>query len=151
MTNFGELKTKLLTKLTESYSSNKKDEVKDLVKKLKSNKSLVEMYMFYEDVENMHISSKEKAKLFVESLEPQLIDRMKSIKKDFKEFGKTLKNVVVESNQLYNDLDILSEENTIHNISKKIDSRENLINFLTTEKNNVVTENLLFKLKIIHC
>ncbi len=134
MTNFGELKGKMLTKLTESYTSKNKGEIKDLVKKLQSNKNLVEMYVFYEDMENMTISNKEKAKLFVESLEPQLIDRMKSLKKEFKEFGKLLSGVVSEENSLYNDLDILSEENTIHNIAKKIDSRENLINFLVTEK-----------------
>ena len=50
MTNFGELKTKLLTKLTESYTSNNKGEIKDLVNKLKSNKSLSEMYVFYENI-----------------------------------------------------------------------------------------------------
>ena len=70
MTNFGELKTKLLTKLTESYTSNNKGEIKDLVNKLKSNKSLSEMYMFYENIENLNISSKDKAKLYVESIEP---------------------------------------------------------------------------------
>ena len=54
MTNFGELKTKLLTKLTESYTSNNKGEIKDLVNKLKSNKSLSEMYVFYENIENLN-------------------------------------------------------------------------------------------------
>lgn len=140
MTNFGDLKTKLLTKLTESYTSKNKGEIKGLVKKLQSNKNLVEMYVFYEDMENMTISNKEKAKLFVESLEPQLIDRMKSLKKELKEFGKELKDVVSEDNSLYRDLDILSEENSIHNIAKKIDSRENLINHLISEKKEKVVE-----------
>ncbi len=134
MTNFGELKSKLLTKLTESYTSKNKGEIKDLVKKLQSNKSLVEMYVFYEDMENMTISNKDKAKLFVESLEPQLIDRMKSLKKEIKDFGKSFKDVIAEENSFYRDLDVLAEENTIHNIAKKIDSRENLINFLVSEK-----------------
>ncbi len=140
MTNFGDLKTKLLTKLTESYTSKNKGEIKGLVKKLQSNKNLVEMYIFYEDMENMTISNKEKAKLFVESLEPQLIDRMKSLKKELKEFGKELKDVISEDNSLYRDLDILSEENSIHNIAKKIDSRENLINHLISEKKEKVVE-----------
>lgn len=140
MTNFGELKTKLLTKLTESYTSKNKNDVKDLVKKLKSNKSLSEMYMFYENIESLNISSKDKAKLYVESIEPILIEKMKSLKKEMKDFGKSLKDVVVESNSLYNDLDILSEETNMHNVASKIDARENLISHLMTEKKKEVSE-----------
>jgi hypothetical protein len=134
MTNFGELKTKILTKLTESYTDKKNTEVKDLIKKLKSNKQLSEMYLFYEGVENLNIKTKDKAKLYIESIEPILIEKRKSLKKDLKEFGKLVKGVVGENNDIYCDLDILSEENNIHNISKKIDARENLINHLTLEK-----------------
>jgi hypothetical protein len=134
MTNFGELKTKILTRLTESYTDKKNNEVKDLIKKLKSNKQLSEMYLFYEGVENLNIETKEKAKLYIESIEPILIEKKMSLKKEMKEFGKLLKDVVVEHNELYSDLDILSEENNIRNISKKIDAREKLINYLITEK-----------------
>ena len=134
MKNFGEFKLKMLTKLTESYASKNKVEIKDLVKKLKSNKSLVEMYMFYENVENLNITTKDKAKLYVESIEPILIDKMKSLKKDMKEFEKSLKDVVIENNSIYSDLDVLSEESNIHNISSKIDARENLISHLNSEK-----------------
>jgi hypothetical protein len=136
MSNFGEIKTKLLTKLTESYNSGNKSELKDLIKKLKSNKNLVEMHHFYEEMENMYIPNKDKAKLYVETLEPQLIDRMKSIKSDCKDFNKSLKGVVSENNEVYECLDVLSEENNIHNISKKIDIREKFVNFLTTKKSN---------------
>jgi hypothetical protein len=134
MKNFGEFKLKMLTKLTESYASKNKVEIKDLVKKLKSNKSLVEMYMFYENVENLNITTKDKAKLYVESIEPILIDKMKSLKKGMKEFEKSLKDVVIENNSIYSDLDVLSEESNIHNISSKIDARENLISHLISEK-----------------
>jgi len=134
MSNFGELKSKMLTKLTESYNSGNKNELKDLIKKLKSNKNLVEMHNFYEEMEGMYIPNKDKAKLYVETLEPQLIDRMKTLSSDFKNMSKSLKDVVSESNEVYGYLDVLSEENNIHNISKKIDARENFINFLTTKK-----------------
>jgi hypothetical protein len=36
MSNFGKLKSKLLTKLTESYNSGNKTELKGLIKKIKS-------------------------------------------------------------------------------------------------------------------
>ena len=140
MTNFGELKTKLFTKLTESYTSNNKGEIKDLVNKLKSNKSLSEMYVFYENIENLNITSKDKAKLYVESIEPILIEKTKSLKKEIKDFGKSLKNVVAETNDLYYNLDMLSEENNIHNIASKIDARENLMSHLMTEKKKEIFE-----------
>ena len=134
MSNFGEIKSKMLTKLTESYNSGNKNELKDLIKKLKSNKNLVEMHNFYEEMESMYFPNKDAAKLYVETLEPQLIEKMNSIKSDCKGLNKSLKDVVSESNEVYGFLDILSEDNNIHNISKKIDARENFINFLTTKK-----------------
>ena len=57
-----------------------------------------------------------------------------------KEIGKSLKDVVVESNSLYNDLDILSEETNMHNIASKIDARENLMSHLIKEKKKEVFE-----------
>jgi hypothetical protein len=136
MSNFGELKSKMLTKLTESYNSGNKNELKDLIKKLKSNKNLVEMHNFYEEMESMYFPNKDAAKLYVETLEPQLIEKMNSIKSDCKGLNKSLKDVVSESNEVYGFLDILSEDNNIHNISKKIDIREKFVNFLTTKKSN---------------
>jgi hypothetical protein len=136
MSNFGEIKSKMLTKLTESYNSGNKNELKDLIKKLKSNKNLVEMHNFYEEMESMYFPNKDAAKLYVETLEPQLIEKMNSIKSDCKGLNKSLKDVVSESNEVYGFLDILSEDNNIHNISKKIDIREKFVNFLTTKKSN---------------
>jgi hypothetical protein len=134
MSNFGEIKSKLLTKLTESYNSGNKNELKDLIKKLKSNKNLVEMHNFYEEMESMYFPNKDTAKLYVETLEPQLIEKMNSIKSDCKGLNKSLKDVVSENNEVYEFLDVLSEDNNIHNISKKIDARENFIKFLTIKK-----------------
>jgi len=134
MRNFGEFKLKMLTKLTDLYTSKNKVEIKNTIKSITSNKPLSEMYTFYEGIEKLNIKSKDKAKLYVESIEPILIEKMKSLKKDLTTLTKDLKNIEFEKNSLYEDLDILSEENTIHNISKKIDARENLIEHLLKEK-----------------
>lgn len=134
MTNFGEFKLKMLTKLTDLYTSKNKVELKNTIKSITSNKTLSEMYTFYENIENLNITSKDKAKLYVESIEPILIEKMKTVKKNLKNFTKELKDIESEKNSLYENLDILSEETTIHNISKKIDARENLIEHLLKEK-----------------
>ena len=84
MTNFGEFKLKMLTKLTDLYTSKNKVELKNTIKSITSNKTLSEMYTFYENIENLNITSKDKAKLYVESIEPILIEKMKTIKKDLK-------------------------------------------------------------------
>jgi len=134
MSNFGEIKSKMLTKLTESYNSGNKNELKDLITKLKSNQNLVDVHNFYEEMESMYFPNKALAKVYVETLEPYFINRMKLIAGDCKYLNKLLKDVVSESNELYECLDILSEDNNIHNISKKIDAREKFVNFLTTKK-----------------
>ena len=136
MTKFGELKTKVLVKLTESYNSGNKKELKDLIKKLKSNKDLVEVYKFYEDMETTYIQQKDNARLFVETLEPHFIQKMKTIDSDCKKLNKILKDVVIEKNELYEWLDSLSEEHNINNINDKFESKEKFIKFLTEEKEN---------------
>ena len=68
MNKFGELKNKMLTKLTESYTKENKTEVKDILKTIKENKDFKEMYLFYEEIENKYIEDKETAKLYVEGL-----------------------------------------------------------------------------------
>jgi len=137
MSNFGEIKTKLLSKLTESYNSDKKSEMTELLKKLKSNKELVKMYIFYESIEDAIITDKDKAKLIAEQLETQLIEKSKPIKKICKEFNKLLKDVVVEKNELYECLDTLSEETNLNNIIKKIDAKEKLVDILTMSKEKI--------------
>jgi len=134
MVKFGELKTKLLVKLTESYNSGNRKELLDLIKKLKSNKNLVEVYKFYEDMETTYIQQKDNARLFVETLEPHFIEKMKSINSDCKKLNKILKDVVSEKNELYEWLDSISEEHNINNINEKFRSKENFIKFLTEEK-----------------
>lgn len=140
MSNFGNVKVKLLNKLTESYTSDNKSEVKEILKQIKSNKNLSEMYLFYEDVENKNISNSETAKLFVEQIESLLIEKSKVIKESCKSLDKVLGDVSVEKNEIYECLDIISEENTLSNVEKKVESKQKLISFLTKKKSNQVAE-----------
>jgi hypothetical protein len=140
MSNFGNVKMKLLNKLTESYTSDKKSEVKKILKQIKSDKNLSEMYMFYEDIENKNISNTESAKLFVEQVESLLIEKTKVIKESCKSLDKILGNVPIEKNEIYECLDVISEGNTLLNIEKKVESKMKLISHLTKEKTTQVAE-----------
>jgi hypothetical protein len=140
MSNFGEVKSKLLVKLTESYTSDKKTDVKEILKQIKSDKNLVEMYLFYEDVENKHIANADAAKLFVEQIELLLIQKSKTLKESVTKLSKTLGNVTINKNEIYECLDVLSEENGLLNIERKVESKQRLISHLTTPKSAQVSE-----------
>jgi|688.fasta_scaffold477410_2 succinate dehydrogenase flavin-adding protein (antitoxin of CptAB toxin-antitoxin module) len=140
MSNFGDVKTKLLVKLTESYTSDNKSGVKDLLKQIKSNKNLVEMYLFYEDIENKHIPSVETAKLFVEQIETLLIQKSKLLGESLSNLSGILKDVNTDKNEIYECLDILSEDVTLLNVEKKVVAKEKLLKNLTSPKQTQVSE-----------
>ena len=126
MNKFGELKSKMLTKLTESYSKENKKEVKNILNTIKENKAFKEMYLFYEEIENKYFDDKEIAKLYVEGLNTYFGQPMGNWN-DLNVFCESLHNrlsdIETETNELYESLDILSEnleKNYIKNIRGKI-------------------------------
>ena len=130
----------MLVKLAESYTTDNKSGVKDLLKQVKSNKDLVEMYLFYEDIENKHIPSVETAKLFVEQIETLLIQKSKQLGESLTNLSNLLKDVSTDKNEIYECLDILSEDVTLLNVEKKVVAKEKLLKSLTTSKVNHVSE-----------
>ena len=112
MNKFGVIKTKMLTKLTESYSKENKKEVKDILNTIKENKAFKEMYLFYEEIENKYIEDKETAKLYVEGLNTyfgQPMGNWNDLNVFCESLHDKLGNIEIEINELYESLDILSE------------------------------------------
>lgn len=144
MNNFGKLKTKILGKLTESYSSNNKKEMKEILKTIKGNDDFKEMYLFYEEVEMKYFEDKEVAKLFVEELSSVLKDKSKKMSSFCKSLQESLKDVQSEENEVYSILDQLSEHDTLNNIDKKVIAKKKLFEHLTTKKVTKESE------KVIH-
>lgn len=134
MNSFGKIKTKILGKLTESYSSKDKTEMKKILKKIKENKDFREMYLFYEEIENKYFEDKDVAKLFVEELSSVLKNKSKNIVEFCKSLNKTLKDVNTQDNEIYSILDQLSEEDTLNNLDKKVISKKKLYEHLITKK-----------------
>jgi hypothetical protein len=135
----GILKTKILKKLTESYTSDNKSEMKNILKLIKENKDFKEMYLFYEEIENKYISDKETAKLYVEGLStmlnnPTLKGNKNNLEMFCKSLDKTIGDVSINENELYSALDILSEKDALSNIEKKVISKKKLVEHLTTKK-----------------
>jgi hypothetical protein len=137
MNKFGVIKTKLLNKLTESYAKENKAEIKNILTTIKENKDFKEMYLFYEQIENKYIEDKEIAKLYVEGLSTyfgQPIGNWGDLNLFCKSLDNKLGDIIIENNDLYESLDILSEKDTLSNIEKKVIAKQKLVKHLTTKK-----------------
>jgi hypothetical protein len=140
MNKFGVLKTKILKKLTESYSNKNKGEVKDILNTIKENKDFKEMYLFYEEIENKYFDDKEIAKLYVEEIQSVLKDKSDKIASFTKNLNTKLKDVEINENELYSNLDLLVQEENLSNVDKKIIAKKKLVEHLTTKKEIVKKE-----------
>lgn len=134
MNKFGVLKTKMLTKLTESYAQENKSEVKDILNTIKENKDFKEMYLFYEEIENKYFEDKEIAKLYVEGLSTMLSNGTDGLVTFCESLDKKLGDVEIQSNELYESLDVLSEKDSLSNIEKKVIAKKKLVEHLTKKK-----------------
>jgi hypothetical protein len=137
MKKFGVIKSKLLNKLTESYANENKAEIKDILTTIKEDKHFKEMYLFYEEIENKFIEDKETAKLYVEGLSSYFGEPIGNINK-FNMFCESLNNklgdIEINTNELYESLDMLSEKDSLSNIEKKVIAKKKLVEHLTTKK-----------------
>jgi hypothetical protein len=135
MNKIGVVKSKILKKLTESFGSGEKSEMKQILSKVVTNKDFKEMYLFYEDIENKYFDNSEVAKLYVEELNSVLKSKSKILSTFCKELNETLGDVEFENNELYSYLDQLTEDDSLSNLDKKIIAKKKLIEHLTTSKN----------------
>ena len=137
MNKFGIIKSKLLTKLTESYANENKAEIKDILTTIKENKDFKEMYLFYDEIESKTISDKETAKLYVEGLSTyfgQPIGNWDILNTFCESLDNKLGDVKINTNELYESLDMLSEKDSLSNIEKKVIAKKKLVEHLTTKK-----------------
>jgi predicted outer membrane protein len=134
MNKFGELKSKMLTKLTESYTKENKTEVKDILKTIKENKNFKEMYLFYEEIENKYIEDKETAKLYVEGVSVMLNQESNDLSTFCESLNKKLGDIEITTNELYESLDQLMVKDSLSNIENKVIAKKKLVNHLTTKK-----------------
>jgi hypothetical protein len=134
MTKFGTLKVKILQKLVEAYAMGRKEEIKDTLKLMKENKEFLNLYLFYEEIENKTIEDKEHAELFVEEIIPLLQKHSIGINKFCKQLDKKVGSSNVLENDVYSNLDILSEADSLRSVDKKIIARKKLSEYLTKKK-----------------
>lgn len=137
MNKFGELKTKIVTKLTESYTTGNMSEFKDIFNAVKKNKDFRDLYLFYEEMENKTLSSKESAKQYIEEMVTLLKPKFDSINGIGKHLKNKVKDVEISENEIYSAIDQLLENETLFNIDKKIDARNKLVEHLVSVKEQI--------------
>jgi hypothetical protein len=144
MNNFGKLKDKILKKLTESYSSGNKKEVQKILKLMKNDKGFKEMYLFYEGLENLELSYPGSSELYVESIEKILPEKMELLQETCNKIEQYVSDVEIDHNQLYDLIDVLSENTKLTNLDKKVLAKKSLIEHLTKKKNKSVSKSTVY-------
>jgi len=137
MATFGNIKNKILVKLTESYGKKDfKNNLNTYFKPITKNNTLKEMYSLYEELEGKTFEDKETATLYVEELSRILKEKTSEIQRDLNQLNETLSNVESKSNDLYESIDSLSTPDNLSNISDKVIAKKYLVEHLTKNKTN---------------
>ena len=145
-------KKQILNILTESFTNSKTDKMKSLVKLLKENKDLRDLYLFYGEIEKKQFDNKQFATSFVDLLSEHLKGKCEILK------DKTIQSVLnedvtdndVENAELYEHLDALLENDSLKNIDAKLIAKQYIVNYLISERKTTedeiettINENLL--------
>jgi len=127
---FGQIKTSIENNLLESYKSN--SDFKKILREFKSNilndKTMSKLYSLYDQLSSPQNLSEQEAKDFLS----EGVNLIQSIVPTLRE-TRSIRDLV-ENN--YKDIDTLVYSNNV-NISDRVSARKNILNILTTEKENV--------------
>lgn len=134
MDTFGTIKNKILKQLTEAYIAKDRKQISKIINLLKENKNFLELYKFYDEVEEKYFEDVELAKIYVEAISEFMSDKSKYIRETCEKFENVLTESVGEINELYDALDQLLVSTNLRNVDKKIVARNKVVNYLTTEK-----------------
>ena len=140
MNKFGVLKTKIVTKLTESYTSGNMSEFKDIFNTVKKNRDFRDLYLFYEELENKTLPDKETAKQYINEMVTLLIPKLISADGISKRLNQKVHDVEINENEIYNTIDQLLENDSLFNIDKKIIAKNKLVEHLISKKEQVTED-----------
>jgi hypothetical protein len=135
MKHFGKIKSSIIKKVYDLYTSGDNHGIKEIIKLIKENNELKTLYLFYDEMENKTILDKSLAESYVDGIERILKDKVcnfKDLKLSF--------DVESQKNYtpIYESLDILSEDETLQNIENKIRAKNHLVEHLMLEKPPIV-------------
>ena len=144
MSTLGTIKSKVLKKLTESYISGNKSEIKEIITIIKKDKEFRNLYLFFEEIENKYFEDSTIAELYVEQISSMLNNKKTLIESTCKSLDEKLKDIVVERSQIYDALDQLLDIDSLKSVDKKLIAKKKIIEFVTTEKKLKINESTEF-------
>lgn len=154
MKEFGILKSKVIKKLSDSYSNGTlKEDIKICFNPIMENKTIKDLYVFYEEIENKTFPNVEIATEYINEVATTLKGKHKKINKFLSDLDKKIGDVSdVEFNQIYEYLDILLYDDKLTNISEKLNSKTKLIeHLLRTKKTETnLVENYSINERLLH-
>ena len=133
MGKFGQIKEAILESMVNFYTNDKKNELSELVRQINENVKFKELYVLYEDIEEIYFDDKESAKYFVDELSESLKGKYKLVNETCKKISSKYKSKEYNSD-LYKNLDVLLEEDSISNIKKKLKAKIDLIDYFLKNK-----------------
>ena len=142
MNKFGVIKTKILTKLIESWETGNMVGFKDIFNTVKKNNDFRDMYLFYEEMENKDLPDKETAKQYIEEMVSILKNKRVNAEGISKHLNLKLHDVEITENEVYSNIDLLLENDTLFNLDKKIIARNKLIDHLVSKKESSIDETI---------
>lgn len=141
MKNFGHLKNHIIALITELYVTDK-GKLRQIINEIKHDRDFREMYLFYEEIENLYFEDKEQAILYIENITNLLENKKNTIEKLKKRYNKLLPKVdttqftSILENSLYNSLDVLCEGKSLRKYNDRLYAQNQLLTHLTTKKTN---------------
>lgn len=142
MKKFGQIKETILENMVNFYTNDKKNELSELIQQINEDKKFKELYVLYEDIEDIYFDNKDSAKYFVDELSNSLKGKYALVNETCKKISRKY-NSNEYKNELYKNLDVLLEEDSISTIKKKLNAKIDLIEyFLKNKKTEKISESL---------
>lgn len=134
---FGQLKSKIVSKLTESYINKKTDTIKKLIKKINENKDLKEMFLYYDEFESLQITESGMIDDYINEVESLLKSKNETLQPLYESLSVLVYGVEYVENPVYSMLDNLLEEKSLSNVDLRLKNKQDIKNHLQKEKTTV--------------
>jgi len=150
MKKFGELKTKILKRITELYNNGEKGEVKKIFSLIMEDENFKKLYLFYDNFEKKFIDDVDVVDEYLNEVSIELKTLRTDIHETFNKIESLVGEVEIIPNVIYENLDILSERRKLSNIEDKVVAKKILKEHLIFEKEDNSVDSFTLNENLLH-
>jgi hypothetical protein len=135
---FNNFKNRVFSTILESYLNNDKNKIKEIVKILKSDKDLKDVFLFYESIENKNVPKNIDINDYVETISNELPKKYSKLKNKISQIEKHLnENKTNNESLICENLDIiLNNDGSLNKLGDVVLAKNNLKNYLRENTDN---------------